>query len=54
VGSALGRSLLVRWAITQIIYPFKWKWFQILLWRFLKPALNFIAKRFVLNWGKRI
>ena len=54
VGSALGRALLVRWAITHIIYPFKWKWFQILLWRFWKPALNFIAKRFVLNWGKRI
>ena len=54
VGSALGRSLLVRWAITHIIYLFKWKWFQILLWRFLKPALTFIAKRFVLNWGKRI
>ena len=54
VGSALGRSLLVRWAITHIIYPLKWKWFQILLWRFWKPALNFIAKRFVLNWGKRI
>ncbi len=54
LGSALGRSLLVRWAITYIVYPLKWKWFQILLWRFLKPALNFIAKRFVLNWGKRI
>ena len=54
VRSALGRSLLVRWAITHIIYPLKWKWFQILLWRFLKPALIFIAKRFVLNWGKRI
>jgi len=54
MGSALGRSLLVRWAITHIIYPLKWKWFQILLWRFLKPVLTFIAKRFVLNWGKRI
>ncbi|MEO5887379.1 MAG: NAD(P)/FAD-dependent oxidoreductase [Anaerolineales bacterium] len=54
VGSALGRSLLVRWVITHIIYTLKWKWFQILLWRFLKPALTFIAKRFVLNWGKRI
>ena len=54
VRSALGSSLLVRWAITYIIYPLKWKWFQILLWRFLKPALTFIAKRFVLNWGKRI
>ena len=54
LGSALGRSLWVRWAITHIIYPIKWKWFQILLWRFLKPALTFIAKRFVLNWGRRL
>ncbi|HVF24766.1 MAG TPA: NAD(P)/FAD-dependent oxidoreductase [Anaerolineales bacterium] len=54
VGSALGRSLLVRWAITHIIYPLKWKWFQILLWRFLKPALTFIAKRFVLDWGRHL
>ena len=54
LGSALGRSLLVRWAITHIIYPIKWRWFQILLWRFLKPALTFIAKRFVLNWGGRL
>ncbi|MDQ3007258.1 MAG: NAD(P)/FAD-dependent oxidoreductase [Chloroflexota bacterium] len=54
VRSALGRSLLVRWFITHVIYPLKWEWFQTLLWRFLKPALTFIAKRFVLNWGKRI
>jgi menaquinone-9 beta-reductase len=54
LGSALGRSLLVRWVITHVIYPLKWKWFQTLLWRFLKPVLNFIAKKFVLNWGKRI
>jgi flavin-dependent dehydrogenase len=54
VGSALGRSLLVRWVITHIIYLLKWKWFQILLWRFLKPALTFIAKRFVLNWGRHL
>ena len=54
LGSALGRSLLVRWAITHIIYPFKWKWFQILLWRFLKSALTFVAKRFILNWGRHL
>ena len=52
--SALGQSLFVRWAITYVIYLLKWKWFQILLWRFLKPVLLFIAKKFVLNWGKRI
>ena len=54
VRSALGRALLVRWAIAHFIYPLKWKWFQILLWRYLKPVLLFIANAFVLNWGKRI
>ncbi|MCI0610087.1 MAG: NAD(P)/FAD-dependent oxidoreductase [Anaerolineae bacterium] len=52
--SALGRALLARWAITHLIYPLKWKWFQILLWRFLKPVVFFIANVFVINWGKRI
>jgi menaquinone-9 beta-reductase len=52
--SALGWALLVRWAIAYIIYLLKWKWFQILLWRFLKPIVLFIANVFVLNWGKRI
>jgi len=52
--SALGWALLVRWAIAYIIYLLKWKWFQILLWRFLKPVVLFIANVFVLNWGKRI
>jgi len=52
--SGLGQSLLARWLITQIIYPMKWAWFQILLWRVLKPLLVFIAWAFVLNWGKRM
>ena len=54
VGSALGRSLLVRWCITHVIYPLNWKWFQTLLWRSLRPVFTFIAKRFILNWGKRL
>lgn len=52
--SALGRALLVRWAIAHLIYPLNWKWFQILVWRFLKPVVLFVAQVFVLNWGKRI
>jgi flavin-dependent dehydrogenase len=54
VRSALGQTLFARWVITQIIYPLKWRWFQILLWRFLKPIVIFVAWVFVLNWGKRI
>jgi len=52
--SALGWALLARWAIAYIIYPLKWKWFQILIWRFLKPIVLFIANVFVVNWGKRL
>jgi len=52
--SGLGQSLFARWLIAQIIYPMKWRWFQILIWRMLKPILIFIAWTFVLNWGKRL
>ena len=54
VGSALGQTLIARWIITYIIYPLKWRWFQILLWRILKPIVILIAWIFVLNWGKRM
>jgi len=54
MGSALGQTLIARWIITYIVYPLKWRWFQILLWRFLKPIVIFIAWVFVLNWGKRL
>jgi flavin-dependent dehydrogenase len=52
--SALGQTLIARWVIAYLIYPIKWRWFQILLWRFLKPIVILCAWLFVLNWGKRI
>ena len=52
--SALGQTLIARWIIAFLIYPIKWRWFQILLWRFLKPIVILCAWLFVLNWGKRI
>jgi len=54
VRSGLGQTLFARWLITQIIYTLKWRWFQILLWRILKPIVLFVAWVFVLNWSKRI
>ena len=54
VRSALGQTLIARWVIAHIIYPIKWRWFQILLWRFLKPIVLLTAWVFVLNWGKRL
>ena len=52
--SALGQSLLARWFLTQVVYPLKWRWFQILLWRIFKPVVVVIAWIFILNWGKRL
>jgi len=54
VRSALGQTLIARWIIAYILYPIKWKWFQILLWRISKPIVIIVAWLFVLNWGKRM
>jgi menaquinone-9 beta-reductase len=51
--SGLGRTLFARWIITQVIYSFKWKWFQVLLWRVLKPVVLLAAWIFVLNWSSK-
>ncbi|HEX2697602.1 MAG TPA: NAD(P)/FAD-dependent oxidoreductase [Anaerolineales bacterium] len=52
--SPLGQTLMARWFIAHVIYPLKWRWFQILLWRGLKPFVVAGAWIFVLNWGKRL
>jgi flavin-dependent dehydrogenase len=54
LNSALGQVLIARWLVAQIVYLFKWKWFQILVWRMLKPIVFVLAWLFVLNWGKRL
>lgn len=52
--SGLGRTLWARWFISQVVYTFKWRWFQILLWRIVKPLVAFFGWRLVLNWSKRL
>ncbi len=52
--SGLGQTLYARWVITHIMYPIKWKWFQILIWRKIKPIVIFMAWTFILNWSKRL
>lgn len=54
VRSGLGQTLFARWVITQVVYSFKWKWFQILLWRIMKPIVLLAAWIFVLNWSRRL
>jgi menaquinone-9 beta-reductase len=52
--SALGQVLIARWVVAHIVYLFRWRWFQILAWRILKPIVVPLAWIFILNWGKRI
>ncbi len=52
--SALGQTLFVRWAITQILYRLRWAWFQKWFWRAWKPIILAFSWVFVLNWGKRL
>lgn len=52
--SPLGGTLIARWFLANLVYTWKWEWFQILLWRILKPIVIFVAWVFVLNWGRRM
>ncbi len=52
--SALGQTLIARWIIAYTVYSFKWKWFQILLWRVFKPVVILVAWVFILNWGRKL
>lgn len=52
--SALGRALIARWIIAYIVYSLKWKWFQILVWRALKPVVILVAWLLVLDWGRKL
>ena len=52
--SALGQTLFARWFIASIIYPLKWRWFQFLLWRILKPVVFVVSWLFILNWGRKM
>lgn len=52
--SALGQVLFARWFVAHVVYSLKWKWFQILVWRILKPVVVQLAWIFILNWGKRL
>jgi flavin-dependent dehydrogenase len=54
LSSALGRALIARWVVAHIVYLFKWRWFQVLVWRILKPVVVLLAWIFILNWGKRM
>lgn len=51
--SALGRSLIVRWLITQILYRLHWEWFQRNFWRRMGWLIWPMSSRLVINWARR-
>lgn len=52
--SGLGQTLMARWVLSYIVYVVRWRWFQTLLWHFLKPIVVAVAWLFVLNWAHRL
>ncbi len=52
--NSLGQVLLARWFVAHVVYWFRWRWFQVLVWRVLKPIVVLLAWAFILNWGKRM
>ncbi len=51
--SGLGRALFARWVFAHILYSLRWRWFQFLLWRCLKPVVILVAWLFVVGWAER-
>lgn len=49
--SPLGRALLLRWGLAQIVYRLRWRTVQRALWGGLQPLIIWIAYHGVLNWG---
>jgi flavin-dependent dehydrogenase len=51
--SPLGQALVRRWFLAYILYSLRWRWFQWLLWRILKPFVALIAETLVIHWAWR-
>jgi hypothetical protein len=54
LASPLGLALLSRWCFAYLVYSLRWRWFQFLLWRMLKPLVALVASLLVINWAKRM
>ena len=50
--SPLGLALVSRWCLATLVYSLRWRWFQFLLWRMLKPLVALVASLLVINWAK--
>ena len=52
--SPLGQALIVRTAVTHVLYRLHWAWFQSFFWRILKPVVKAVSLLIVLNWARRM
>lgn len=52
--SSLGQTLIMRTLFTYVLYTFRWRWFQRLVWHFLHPLVKLAGWLLVINWGKRL
>ena len=52
--SSLGQTLVLRLLISNILYTFRWRWFQRLVWHMLNPLVKLAGWLLVINWGKRL
>jgi flavin-dependent dehydrogenase len=51
--SPLGQALVLRWFLAYILYSLRWRWFQWLLWRVMKPLVALVAQTLVIHWAWR-
>jgi flavin-dependent dehydrogenase len=51
--SALGRALIARWFIAQLLYGLHWTWFQRALWRSMGWLIWPVSSALVFNWARR-
>lgn len=49
----LGRALLLRWGLAQIVYHLPRRTVQRALWKHFRPLIYWIAQHGVLNWGEK-
>lgn len=52
--SSLGQTLMLRSLIAYLLYTFRWRWFQRLVWHVLHPLVKTAGWLLLLQWGKRL
>lgn len=54
IESPMGRSLFIRWAISNILFPLRWKICQFFIWKTLNGIVRYLATNHILGWAKKV